>query len=64
MKIRIKMGEINQLIKFVKIAATDVYKELHAGYNESVYEEAMAVEFRNRGIEYDVEKKRRYSIRA
>jgi len=56
MKIRIKMGEINQLIKFVKIAATDVYKELHAGYNESVYEEAMAVEFRNRGIEYDVEK--------
>jgi len=50
------MGEINQLLKFVKIAACDVYKELGAGYNESVYEEAMAVEFRNHRIEYDVEK--------
>ncbi len=50
------MGEINQLIEFVKIAATDVYNELHAGYNESIYEEAMAVEFRKRDIKYDVEK--------
>jgi len=50
------MGEINQLIKLVKIAANDVYKELRAGYPESVYEEAMAVEFRSHRIEYDVEK--------
>jgi len=50
------MGEINQLIKLVKIAATDVYKELRAGYHETIYEEAMAVEFRNHRIEYDVEK--------
>ena len=50
------MGEINQLIKLVKIAANDVYKELHAGYHETIYEEAMAVEFRNHRIEYDVEK--------
>jgi len=50
------MGEINQLIKFVKIAAGDVYKELHAGYNESIYEEAMSIEFRKSRIEYDVEK--------
>ena len=50
------MGEISQLIKYVKIAAGYVYKELGAGYNESIYEEAMAVEFRDRGIKYDVEK--------
>lgn len=50
------MGEIQQLIEFVKIAAGEIYKELGAGYNESVYEEAMAVEFRNHRIEYDVEK--------
>jgi len=40
------MGEINQLIDFVKIAATEIYKELHAGYNETIYEEAMAFELR------------------
>ncbi len=50
------MGEMQQLIEFVKIAAGEIYKELGAGYNESVYEEAMAVEFRNHRIEYDVEK--------
>ncbi len=48
--------DLNTLIRFVKIAATDVYRELHAGYNESIYEEAMAVEFRERDIKYDVEK--------
>jgi len=51
-----QLGEISQLIEFVKIAAGDVYKALGAGYNEEIYEEAMAVEFRERGIEYDVEK--------
>jgi len=50
------MGEISQLISLVKIAAQDVYKELHAGYNETIYEEAMAVEFREHRIAYDVEK--------
>jgi len=50
------MGDIHQLVEFVKIAAADVYKELGAGYNESIYEEAMAIEFRNRDIKYEVEK--------
>ncbi len=50
------MGEINQLIEYVKIAADAIYKELGAGYNESIYEEAMAIEFRERDIVYDVEK--------
>ena len=50
------MGEINQLIEYVKIAADAIYKELGAGYSESIYEEAMAIEFRERKINYDVEK--------
>jgi len=50
------MGDIRQLVEFVKIAAKDVYKELGAGYNEGIYEEAMAIEFRNRDIDYEVEK--------
>ena len=50
------MGEINQLVEFVKIASKDVYKELGAGYNEGIYEEAMSIEFRKRDIEYEVEK--------
>ena len=50
------MGDIRQLIEFVKIAAVHVYKELGAGYNESIYEEAMAIEFRDRDITYEVEK--------
>jgi len=49
-------GDIRQLVEFVKIAAKNVYKELGAGYNESIYEEAMAIEFRNRDIDYEVEK--------
>ncbi len=50
------MGEIRQLVEFVKIASKDVYKELGSGYNESIYEEAMSIEFRKRDIEYEVEK--------
>ena len=48
--------DIATLIRFVKIASGEVYKELHAGYSESIYEEAMAVEFRKNGVKYDVEK--------
>jgi len=36
--------DIEQLIEQVKIASEEVYKALGAGYNESVYEEAMAIE--------------------
>ena len=48
--------ELDQLDNEVREAAKDVYKTLGAGYNETVYEEAMAVEFRNRKIPYAVEK--------
>ncbi len=50
------MSEISQLINVVKESACDIYKGLGAGYNEAIYEEAMALEFRERKINYDVEK--------
>jgi len=50
------MSEILQLINIVKEASCSIYKELGAGYNESVYEEAMAVELRAQKIKYDVQK--------
>ena len=36
---KLTTADIKTLINFVKIAACDVYKELHAGYNEEIYEE-------------------------
>jgi len=50
------MSEMLQLINIVKEASCAIYKDLGAGYNETVYEEALAVEFRQRKIKYDVEK--------
>jgi len=50
------MSQIQQLLNIVKEASCAIYKDLGAGYNESVYEEALAVEFRERKIKYDVEK--------
>ena len=50
------MSEISQLINVIKESACDIYKELGGGYNETVYEESMALELRQRGINYDVEK--------
>jgi len=50
------MSETLQLINIVKEASCAIYKDLGAGYNETVYEEALAVEFRARKIKYDVEK--------
>ena len=51
-----KMTEVEQLICVVKDAGSEIYKVLGAGYNEVIYEEAMAIEFRERGLKYDVEK--------
>ena len=39
-------------------AAKNVYAELQGGYHESVYQQAMAIEFREMGIAYDVEHSR------
>ena len=40
----------------VKESAKEIYQELRAGYNESIYEEALAVELRQRKIPYEVER--------
>jgi len=48
--------DIEQLAEQVKTASEEVYKALGAGYNESVYEEAMAIELRARKIPYVVER--------
>jgi len=50
------MSQIQQLLNIVKEASCAIYKDLGAGYNETVYEEALAVEFREQKIKYDVEK--------
>lgn len=47
---------LKDLIEEVKQAGTEIYKELGAGYEETIYEEAMAIEFRNRKILYEVER--------
>tara|TARA_B100001971_G_C18211448_1_gene550970 strand:+ start:1024 stop:1395 length:372 start_codon:yes stop_codon:yes gene_type:complete len=43
------------IIKKIKKFAIEVYKALGAGYNECVYEEALAIEMRRAKIEYDIE---------
>lgn len=48
--------KISNLIDVVKQAAKTIYKELGAGYDESIYEEAMSIEFREKNIPYEVEK--------
>ena len=44
------------LIQEIQNAAKEIYKELGAGYNEEIYEEAIAVELRQRKISYEVER--------
>jgi len=46
---------VEQLVEQVKLASQEVYKVLGAGYNESIYEEALGVELRARKISYEVE---------
>ena len=48
--------EVSELKKQTIESAKQVYGELRAGYNEGIYEEAMAVEFRERKIPYEVER--------
>ncbi len=44
-----------EIIKKIKGFAIEVYKILGAGYNECVYEEALALEMRKAKIDYDIE---------
>lgn len=44
-----------EIIKKIKKFATEVYKILGAGYNETVYEEALGLELRKADIDYEIE---------
>lgn len=46
----------DELLDTVKTASTQVYDALKAGYNETVYEEAMGVELRLLKITYEIER--------
>ena len=43
------------LMKTIQDCAKEVYRVLEAGYSESIYEEAMCVELKNREIDYEVQ---------
>lgn len=47
---------MEKLIEEVMNCATEVYHVLGAGYEERIYEEAMAAEFRKRKIPYEIER--------
>ena len=42
--------EVKKLINKVKKCAKEVYKELGAGWNEKVYQQALEVALREKGI--------------
>jgi GxxExxY protein len=48
--------DVEELIRKVIGAAIKVHRELGPGFLESVYEEALAVEFERQGIQYEKQK--------
>ena len=48
--------DVESLIQEIKSSAIEIYKELGAGYNEEIYEEAMSIELRQKKIPYEVER--------
>jgi len=48
--------DLVELKNQIKESAKEIYRELGAGYNESIYEEALAFELRQRNIPYEVER--------
>jgi GxxExxY protein len=48
--------EATELIQVIQESANEVYRHLRGGYEETIYEEAMAVEMRLRGLSYEVER--------
>ena len=50
------MSRSDDLIGAITAASKEVYRTLGAGYEEAVYQRALAVEFRQRGLRYHVER--------
>ena len=48
--------DVIHLVEQVRKASEEVYKALGAGYREEIYEEALAIELRQRKIPYEVER--------
>jgi len=51
-------NNLEETLNQVKDAAKVLYEELGGGYLEGIYEEAMAIELRERKIPYEVERNR------
>ena len=51
-----KSPEVDRLVDELSAAAAEVYSALKAGYAETIYEEAMAVELKERGLKYELER--------
>lgn len=51
-----RQRSLDKIIDEIENCAVEVYKTLGAGYEERIYEEAMAVEFRKRNLPYEIER--------
>jgi GxxExxY protein len=56
--------EIENLIEKVKECAKDVYQELGSGWEEDVYQKAMEVALREKGIKYEAQRTLPISFRG
>lgn len=56
MKEEKKEKEMDKIVDEVTDCASEVYKTLGAGYDEKIYQETMAVEFRKRNLNYGIER--------
>ncbi len=46
----------NEILKKIRKYSVEIYETLGAGYNECVYEEALALELRKAKIDYEIER--------
>ena len=56
MKEEKKEKEMEKIVDEVTDCANEVYKTLGADYDEKIYQEAMAIEFRKRNLNYGIER--------
>ena len=56
MKEEIDEKDMDKIVDEVTDCASEVYKTLGADYDEKIYQEAMAIEFRKRNLNYGIER--------